>query len=140
VIALLDNTVLSNFSVVERADLVRRALGEDAATTQAVWDELQAGVRMSRLPAQDWSWLQILSLTEDEREVYDLLTRRLNAGEASCLAIVPDEATGSLLTTGVLENWLPSGGFLFPVPWVCCCDWSTSGRCRWLKGMICWQE
>lgn len=86
-IALLDNTVLSNFSVVERADLVRRALGEDAATTQAVWDELQAGVRMGRLPAQDWSWLPILSLTEDEREVYDLLTRRLNAGEASCLAI-----------------------------------------------------
>jgi predicted nucleic acid-binding protein len=81
VIALLDNTVLSNFSVVERADLVRRALGEDAATTQAVWDELQTGVRMSRLPAQDWSWLQILSLTEDEREVYDLLTRRLNAVE-----------------------------------------------------------
>jgi hypothetical protein len=87
VIALLDNTVLSNFSVVERVDLVRRALGEDAATTQAVWDELQTGVRMGRLPAQDWSWLQILSLTEDERAVYGLLTRRLNAGEASCLAI-----------------------------------------------------
>ena len=44
-IALLDNTVLSNFSVVERADLVRLALGEDAATTQAMWDELQSGVR-----------------------------------------------------------------------------------------------
>lgn len=52
-IALLDNTVLSNFSVVERADLVRRALGEDAATAQAVWDELQTGVRIGRLSAQD---------------------------------------------------------------------------------------
>jgi predicted nucleic acid-binding protein len=87
VIALLDNTVLSNFSIVERADLVRLALGDEAATTQTVWDELQSGVRIGRLSAQDWSWLQVFSLAEDEREFYQLLTRRLNAGEASCLAI-----------------------------------------------------
>lgn len=86
-IALLDNTVLSNFSIVERADLVCLALGDEAATTQTVWDELHSGVRIGRLPAQDWSWLQVLSLAEDEREFYQLLTRRLNAGEASCLAI-----------------------------------------------------
>jgi hypothetical protein len=53
VIALLDNTVLSNFSIVERADLVRLALGDEAATPQTVWDELQRGVRIGRLPAQD---------------------------------------------------------------------------------------
>ncbi len=39
-IALLDNTLLSNFALVERADLVRLGLGEDAVTTEAVWDEL----------------------------------------------------------------------------------------------------
>jgi predicted nucleic acid-binding protein len=87
VIALLDTTVLSNFTVVRRADLVHRALGEDAATTESVWDELQAGIRLGRLPDQDWSWLPILALEEAERVLYRLLARRLNVGEASCLAM-----------------------------------------------------
>ena len=86
-IVLLDNTVLSNFSIVERVDLVRLALGGEVATTQAVWDELQRGIRLGRVPKQDWSWLPVLSLTEDETEIYRQLTRWLNAGEASCLAI-----------------------------------------------------
>ena len=86
-IALLDNTVLSNFTIVERPDLVRLALGKDAATSEAVWAELQAGIRIGKLPPQDWSWLPVLSLTEDEKPLYNLLIQRLNAGEASCLAI-----------------------------------------------------
>lgn len=86
-IALLDNTVLSNFTLIKRADLVQLALGEDVATTQAVWDEFQAGIDNGRLPLQDWSWLPILALTAEEKPLYHLLTRRLNAGEASCLAI-----------------------------------------------------
>lgn len=86
-IALLDNTVLSNFTAIERSDLVRVALGEDAATSEAAWAELQAGIRIGKLPSQDWSWLPILSLTEAEMPLYHLLLERLNAGEASCLAI-----------------------------------------------------
>lgn len=85
--ALLDNTVLSNFTIIERADLIQLALGTDAATTQAVWDELQAGINLGRLPTQDWSWLPILAVTETEQPLYHLLTQWLNAGEASCLAI-----------------------------------------------------
>jgi predicted nucleic acid-binding protein len=86
-IALLDNTVLSNFTTVGRPDLVRLALGEDAATSEAAWAELQAGIHIGKLPTQDWSWLPILSLTEAERPLYEILTERFNAGEASCLAI-----------------------------------------------------
>jgi len=86
-IALLDNTVLSNFTIIERVELVQLALGENAATTQAVWDEFQAGINLGRLPLQDWSWLPILTMTEAERNLFTLLIRRLNAGEASCLAI-----------------------------------------------------
>jgi predicted nucleic acid-binding protein len=86
-IALLDNTVLSNFTVVERADLIQLALGADAATTQIVWDELQAGIDLGKIPPQDWSWLSVLSVTETEQPLYRLLTQWLNAGEASCLAI-----------------------------------------------------
>lgn len=49
-IALLDNTVLSNFTTIERSGLVRVALGEDAATSEAAWAELQAGIRIGSLP------------------------------------------------------------------------------------------
>jgi predicted nucleic acid-binding protein len=87
VIALLDNTVLSNFTTVERPDLVRLALGKDAVTSEAAWAELQAGIHIGKLLPQDWSWLPVLSLTEDEKPLYNLLVQRLNAGEASCLAI-----------------------------------------------------
>ena len=85
-IALLDNTVLSNFTAIERPDLVRLALGSDAATIEAAWGELQAGVRIGRLPAQDWSWLPVLSLTEEEGSLCDHFSQYLNAGEAACLA------------------------------------------------------
>jgi len=87
VIALLDNTVLSNFSAVERPELVRLALGEVAATVEEVYAELQAGIRLGKLPACDWSWLPVLSLSESERATYERLRERLNAGEAACLAL-----------------------------------------------------
>lgn len=86
-LALLDNTVLSNFAAVERPDLVRLALGEDAATSEAVWAELQTGMHIGKLPVQDWSWLPVLGLAEAETPLYDLLLDHLNPGEASCLAI-----------------------------------------------------
>lgn len=86
-IALLDNTVLSNFTAVARSDLVRLALGKDAATSDMAWAELQAGIRIGKLPAEDWSWLPILSLAQGEESLFELMAQRLNAGEASCLAI-----------------------------------------------------
>jgi predicted secreted hydrolase len=41
--ALLDTTLLSNFAQVRRPDLLRTALGPDAATTSAILSELHAG-------------------------------------------------------------------------------------------------
>lgn len=86
-IALLDNTVLSNFTIIKRPDLLRQALVGDAATSEAAWAELQAGIHIGRLPQGDWSWLPILTLTEDESRIFQRLKQRLNAGEAACLAI-----------------------------------------------------
>lgn len=86
-IALLDNTLLSNFTGIKRPDLVRLALGEDAATSEAAWTELQAGIHIGKLPTQDWSWLPVLALAEAEIPLCHLLLEHLNAGEASCLAI-----------------------------------------------------
>lgn len=86
-IALLDNTVLSNFALVGQGELLRCALGADAATTEAVWAELQTGILRGRVPPQDWAWLPLIALTDDERESYEGLRQRLDSGEASCLAL-----------------------------------------------------
>ncbi|MCL4297888.1 MAG: hypothetical protein KJ077_19250 [Anaerolineae bacterium] len=64
---LLDNTVLSNFALVEQANLVHLALGQNVATTDIVWNEFETGLRLGKLPKQDWSWLSILTLTEAEK-------------------------------------------------------------------------
>lgn len=89
--ALLDNTVLSNFSTVERPNLVQLALGESAATVEEVYAELQAGIQLGKLPPCDWSWLPVLRLGESERATYEHLRDRLNAGEAACLALAVSE-------------------------------------------------
>ena len=86
-IVLLDNTVLSNFSAIERPDLVRMALAEMAATVEEVYAELQVGIQCGKLPPGDWSWLPVLHLSAEERIVYERLRGRLNAGEAACLAL-----------------------------------------------------
>ncbi len=42
--ALLDNTVMSNFSTVQRPDLVQTLLGGAVATTEQAFAELQTGI------------------------------------------------------------------------------------------------
>jgi hypothetical protein len=87
VISLLDNTVMSNFAAIERPDLLRTAFGSRLATSQQAFDELQAGVRLDRLPSLDWSWLPVWTLEEEEGPYYHRFLSRLNAGEAACLAM-----------------------------------------------------
>ncbi len=84
--SLLDNTVLSNFSSIGRPDLVNLALGEVAATVEEVYAELRAGIKIGKLPDCDWSWLPVLRLSKLERARYKRLRKRLDAGEAACLA------------------------------------------------------
>lgn len=86
-IALLDNTVLSNFAVVRSPDLLRIALGDKSATPQQVFNELEAGVIAGKLPRLDWQWLQVWSLDQTEAPHYNELLCTLNAGEAACLAM-----------------------------------------------------
>lgn len=85
-LALLDNTVLSNFATVHRVELIRAAI-EDAATVSLVLDEYRAGVRLGRVPPEDWSWLSVHTLTTEEQELLAKLRLRLNDGEAACLAV-----------------------------------------------------
>lgn len=86
-ILLLDNTVLSNFATVRRPDLLRAAFGDQLATSQEAFDELQAGIRSGVLPDLDWSWLPVWTLGAAEMPRYHEFLHTLNAGEAACLAL-----------------------------------------------------
>lgn len=85
-LVLLDNTVLSNFALVRRADLLRLALGV-AVTTPQVMEEFLAGVALGRVPETDWAWLTVLTLSAAEEESYRAFRQHLNRGEATCLAV-----------------------------------------------------
>ena len=86
-IALLDNTVMSNFAVVECPDLLRIAFGDTLATPQQAFDELEAGIRAGKLPRLNWQWLPVWTLDAIEAPRYHELLHKLNAGEAACLAM-----------------------------------------------------
>lgn len=86
-IVLLDNTVLSNFSNIERPDLVHLALGETAATVNEAFTEYMAGVQAGKIPDCDWSWLPIFTLDTAQRTSFERLHARLGAGEAACIAL-----------------------------------------------------
>ena len=89
--ALLDNTVLSNFAVIQRADLIKHVLAADAATTRAVLEEHAVGVETGRLPACDWSRLAVLDVTDTAKHLYRQLRVHLGRGEAACLAVARTE-------------------------------------------------
>lgn len=84
---LLDNTVLSNFSIVRRPDLVRAAFVEQVGTTEQAFQEMQDGVAIGKIPACDWDWLSRVTLTPVEEVQFETFYEYLGAGEASCLAV-----------------------------------------------------
>ena len=86
-LVLLDNTVLSNFALVRRTDLLLSALGPAASTTPQVMEEFQAGVTLGRLPVTDCPWLSILTLSPAEEERLQRFLLHLNRGEAACMAV-----------------------------------------------------
>ncbi|MCC7355614.1 MAG: DUF3368 domain-containing protein [Anaerolineae bacterium] len=85
--SLLDTTVLSNSAHVQGPGLIRQALGKNAATTPLVMTELRDGVSLGLVPPCDWSWLQILEPTLEERTLAAALSLQLDFGEAECLAV-----------------------------------------------------
>ncbi len=83
---LLDNTVLSNFALVSRIDLLVEAMKGQISTTAQVIDEFNDGVARGRLPQTKLDWLEVVRLGVDEETIFQELTVRVNAGEAACLA------------------------------------------------------
>lgn len=94
---LLDNTVLSNFALVEQLALIPIALEGQVATTSQVMAEYNNGVTKGILPPNQLEWLQIINLNTEETELFAMYCDRVNAGEASCLAVA-SLRNGRLLT------------------------------------------
>lgn len=84
---VLDNTVMANFALVQHTDWLRDLWPEMLVTPEEAWTELQAGIRLGRLPDADWSWLTVLALTDEEQRLRDQLIPPLDQGEAACLAL-----------------------------------------------------
>ena len=84
---LLDNTVLSNFALIQRCDLVLSLWNNACATSSAVLAEYQAGVERGILPVGAWDELAVLSLNPSEFALADQLSAQLGAGERTCIAI-----------------------------------------------------
>lgn len=83
---LLDNTVLTNFGLINQPYLVLD-LWPNACTTREVQAEYQAGVTARLLPLDAWQSLAIVSLTPAEMAFADRLNQRLGAGERTCIAV-----------------------------------------------------
>jgi hypothetical protein len=66
-LALLENTVLTNFALISRADLVFNLCESSCATTAAVISEYKIGVVVRGLPADIWQPLKCLTLSFEEK-------------------------------------------------------------------------
>ena len=85
---VVDNTVLSNFALIGREDLLKKLFGDTLAASDDVLKELFAGESKGIVPRRDWHWLPVLSLqTETERLAFATLRERLGRGEASCMSL-----------------------------------------------------
>jgi predicted nucleic acid-binding protein len=84
---LLDNTILTNFALVDRAELVTRLWPTAACTTAAVMAEYAVGVAEGLLPADAWIDLPVVELTGEEAASATRLSSRLGTGERTCLAV-----------------------------------------------------
>ena len=94
---LVNTTVLSNFAVVDRLELLHTLFGT-LYIAQAVLDEVQAGmdegyffytgIESAIYPYCQEGWLHLTTLAgERELELFQSLPRKLHRGEAMSLAI-----------------------------------------------------
>jgi predicted nucleic acid-binding protein len=85
---LVDNTVLSNFALVDELPLLKQFCKGLGATSGDVLSEFGKGVQEGYFKNADFPWLTKLDLnTEIERAMFTFLCQRLGAGEASCLVL-----------------------------------------------------
>lgn len=77
---LLDNTVLSNFALVDELTLLKQFCHETGATTIYVFNEFEGGVQTGLFKKTDFSWLDKLDFeNEVERNMFAFLNQKLGS-------------------------------------------------------------
>lgn len=83
---IADTTVLSNFLLIDRLDILTGVVG-NICITEMVMEEINVCVAKYILPAIDPDTFEIMDLTEDDKLLFLRLNERFGKGEASCLAV-----------------------------------------------------
>ncbi len=60
-VVLVDNTVLSNFALIGREDILHNLFKDTLFTTKEVFRELKRGEDIGILAKRDWQWIKILN-------------------------------------------------------------------------------
>lgn len=86
--AIVDNTLLTNFALVKREDVLRAVFEDSLFTSDVVFKEVQRGEERRILPQRDWNWIKLLKIeSEQEQRIFELLSQQLGDGESSCLSL-----------------------------------------------------
>src|SRR4030095_4703028 len=110
---IADTTVLSNFALVQRPELLSMA-GSEVITAVQVMEEIRRGVERGILPPCDWQWLPICTLdTPEEVQLFEHISRRLGQGEAACLALAVQRGY-TFLTDDGDRHWFSVMGTFLP--------------------------
>jgi len=85
---IVDNTVLSNFALIGREDILNKVLKNNFFVTEDVLEELKRGENRGVLPKRDWRWIKILRIESSQEDfLFRLFAAFLGKGESSCLSI-----------------------------------------------------
>jgi predicted nucleic acid-binding protein len=96
-VILIDNTVLSNYALIDRLQLLQLFCGGQGMTTDAVLAEFHAGTARRLFKGRDITWIRRTGIRgESERLLFEHFQKRLGAGEASCLAVAIHRKHGIL--------------------------------------------
>lgn len=83
---IVDATVLSNFVLVKRLNLLQKTVA-NLCTTREVVEEIEFGVEMGIIPSAELDQIEVLETNPEEIKVFSKLADRLGRGEPSCIAI-----------------------------------------------------
>ncbi len=106
---MVDTTVISNFALANRLDLLLNVKG--VSTTEQVLEELEAGVQRGILE-MDLSdmGMKILKLEEIEKNTFHRFSERFGRGEASCMAMAFHRGAGILTDDLDARRFAQKGG------------------------------
>lgn len=85
-LVVADTTVWSNFSHTGTPKDVAKIYPGVSSPPQ-VLAEIQEAQQLGYLPKIDWSWLPTIQLRNEERQAADEFTRKVDVGEAACIAL-----------------------------------------------------